>query len=124
MYKKTKRYDLGYYNFIGTWAWIIHRLSGLALIFYVSLHLWVINTLTQGPEKFNNIMNFLSSPLFKYLEIGLWGIILFHAFNGVRIIIIDFFKGSFYQKKIFFILITIAFLMWATGSYILISHIN
>lgn len=124
MYKRTGIYDLSYYNFVGSWAWILHRLSGLALVFYITLHIWVINTLTQGPEKFETIMNFLNSPLFKYLEVGLWGIILFHAFNGVRIIIVDFFKGSFAQKKVFFILILIAFFMWAIGSYIIVSHIN
>jgi succinate dehydrogenase / fumarate reductase cytochrome b subunit len=69
-------------------------------------------------------MNFLNSPLFKYLEVGLWGIILYHAFNGVRIIIVDFFKGSFVQKKIFFLLIAIALIMWAIGSYIILTHIN
>ena len=105
MYKKAKFYDLNYYKFIGTWAWILHRLSGLALIFYLCLHIWVINTLTKGPDKFNEIMRFLNSTPFKYLEVGLWGIILFHAFNGVRIIFVDFFKGSLYHKKLFFLLI-------------------
>jgi len=124
LYKRTRIYDLSYYNFVGSWAWILHRLSGLALVFYITLHIWVINTLTQGPEKFETIMTFLNSPLFKYLEVGLWGIILFHAFNGVRIIIVDFFKGSFAQKKVFFILILIAFIMWAIGSFIIISHID
>jgi len=124
LYKRTKLYDLSYYNFIGTWAWILHRLSGLALVFYITMHIWIINTLTQGPEKFNAVMVFLNSPFFKYLEVALWGVILFHAFNGVRILLIDFFKGSFRQKKIFIILIAIAFLLWAFGSYIIISHIQ
>ena len=80
LYKRTKFFDLNYYKFLGSWAWILHRLSGLALIFYLSLHIWVINTLTLGPEKFDQLMKFLNSPLFKLLEVGLWGIILFHAF--------------------------------------------
>ena len=123
MYKRTRGYDLSYYNFIGSWAWIIHRLSGLLLTFYLTLHLWVVNTLTQGPDTFNRVMNFLSSPLFKYLEVGLWAVILFHAFNGVRIIIVDFFKGSLLQKKLFFFLISLAFILWAAGSYLILSHI-
>ena len=94
MYKRTKVFDLNYYKFIGSWAWILHRLSGLALIFYLTLHIWVINTLTMGPEKFNSVTQFLSSPLFKLLEVGLWGVILYHAFNGIRVVIVDFFKGS------------------------------
>ncbi len=122
MYKRTKFFDLNYYKFVGSWAWMLHRLSGLLLIFYLSLHIWVINSLTIGPESFNKVMAFLGSPVFKLAEVGLWGVILFHAFNGVRIVIVDFFKGSLFQKKLFFILIAIAFVMWALGSYMILSH--
>lgn len=124
MYKRTKFFDLSYYKFIGSWAWIMHRLAGLALIFYLSLHLWVVNTLTLGPDKFNNVMNFLGSPLFKIVETLLWAVILFHAFNGIRIVIVDFFKGSLYHKKLFIALIAVAFVLWAAGSYLLLSHIK
>lgn len=124
MYKRTKIFDLNYYKFIGSWAWILHRLSGLALIFYLTLHIWVINTLTKGAEKFDSLTQFLSSPLFKLLEVGLWGVILYHAFNGIRVVIVDFFKGSLIHKKLFVALIAIAFVLWALGSYMLISHIQ
>lgn len=109
---------------MGSWAWILHRLSGLALIFYLCLHIWIINTLTIGEATFNEVMTFLGSPLFKILEVGLWGVILFHAFNGVRVVIVDFFKGSLYQKKLFFILIAIAFVLWAWGSFMILSHLQ
>jgi succinate dehydrogenase / fumarate reductase cytochrome b subunit len=102
----------------------LHRLSGLALIFYLTLHMWVVNTLTQGPEQFNTVMGFLSSPMFKLLEIGLWGVILFHAFNGARIVIVDFSKGSLFHKKLFYVFIAIAFILWAAGGYFLVSHIQ
>ncbi|NIM18382.1 MAG: succinate dehydrogenase, cytochrome b556 subunit [Candidatus Aminicenantes bacterium] len=124
MYKRTKFFDLDYYKFVGSWAWILHRLSGLGLIFYLTLHIWVINTLTLGEETFNEVTAFLNSPLFKLLEVGLWGIILFHAFNGVRIVIVDFFKGSLFHKKLFFVMIAVAFVLWAIGSYLLIAHIK
>lgn len=124
MYKRTKFFDPNYYKFVGSWAWILHRLSGLALIFYLCLHIWIINTLTIGEATFNEVMTFLGSPLFKILEVGLWGVILFHAFNGVRVVIVDFFKGSLYQKKLFFILIAIAFVMWAWGSFMILSHLQ
>jgi succinate dehydrogenase / fumarate reductase cytochrome b subunit len=124
LYKRTKFFDLDYYKFVGSWAWILHRLSGLGLIFYLTLHIWVINTLTLGEKAFNDVTAFLNSPLFKLLEVGLWGIILFHAFNGVRIVIVDFFKGSLFHKKLFFVMIAIAFVLWAIGSYMLIAHIK
>lgn len=124
MYKRTKFFDINYRKFVGFWAWILHRLSGLALIFYLTLHIWIINTLTQGPEQFNKVMTFLNSPLFKFLEVGLWGVILYHAFNGIRVVIVDFSKGSLFHKKLFYILIAIAFILWIAGSFVIVTHIH
>jgi len=124
LYTRKSFFDLNYYKFVGSWAWILHRLAGLGLIFYLTLHIWVINSLTLGEEKFNQVMRFLNSPVFKILEVGLWGIILFHAFNGVRIVIVDYYKGSLAHKKLFWVLIAIAFVLWGVGSILLISHIQ
>ena len=123
MVKKTPFFDMSYARFLGTWGWIFHRLSGLALIFYLTLHIWVINTLTKGPEAFDTIMATLGSPFFKILELGLWAIILFHAFNGIRIVAIDFFKGSLIHKKLFWVLTILAFILWVAGSLVIMSHI-
>jgi succinate dehydrogenase / fumarate reductase cytochrome b subunit len=68
-------------------------------------------------------MTFLNTPLFKLLEVGLWGVILFHAFNGVRIVIVDFFNGSLVHKKLFIIFIAAAFVLWALGSFMLLRHV-
>lgn len=124
MYTPKPIFDVGYHRFLGTWAWIMHRLSGLALIFYLCLHIWIIHTLTKGPDAFNGLMSFLGSPFFKYLEVGLWGVILFHAFNGIRVVTIDFWKGSLYHKKMFYFLISFGTILWIAGAYILISHIG
>ncbi len=124
MYKYPQKFDVGYHRFAGTWAWIFHRLSGLALVFYISLHIWVINTLTKGPEAYNELMDFLGSPLFKFLEVGLWGVILFHAFNGIRIVIIDFGRGgSERHKRLLTILSAMALALWAWGSWTLIAYV-
>lgn len=124
MYKQKKIYDFGYHRFWGTWAWILHRLAGLALIFYLCLHVWIINTLTKGEAAFNNLMNFLGSPLFKILEVGLWGVILFHAFNGIRVVAVDFFNGSSYHKKLLVVLVILAALLWIFGAVVLLGHLG
>jgi len=124
LYKRPKLYDLSYYKFVGSWAWILHRLSGLALIFYLTLHIWIINTVTKGEKAFDQLMDLLGSPLFKILEVGLWGVILFHAFNGIRVIIVDYYKGSLHHKKWFYGLIAAALVLWVIGSYLLLSHVQ
>jgi len=41
-------------------------------------------------------------------EIGLVGAILFHAFNGIRVTLIDFWsKGSKYQNQMFWVVLAI-----------------
>jgi len=104
-------------------AWLLHRLSGLALTFYLCLHIYVIHSLTYGPERFNAMMKFLGSPLFKALEIGLFGVILYHAFNGIRVIIIDFWGGSRIQKQLFYILMAVAALLFLAGAARMIGHL-
>ncbi|MFC1888371.1 succinate dehydrogenase, cytochrome b556 subunit [Thermodesulfobacteriota bacterium] len=86
-------------------AWLLHRLSGIALAFYLVLHIWVIHSLSLGSERFDQTMDFLGSPVFKLLEIGLLGTIVYHALNGIRVLIIDFGNGAQYHKQLFWILV-------------------
>ncbi len=70
-------------------AWILHRITGLLLIFYLFLHEWVIATL-QNPTSFTKAMAMLENPVFKLLEVGLWLVASYHAINGLRVILVNF----------------------------------
>ncbi|MBN1163059.1 MAG: succinate dehydrogenase, cytochrome b556 subunit [Candidatus Krumholzibacteriota bacterium] len=94
---------------MGTFAWILHRLSGLGLIFYLLLHIWVIGHLSGGEKSFDGIMEFFGSSLFQFLEVGLVGVILYHLFNGLRIVLID--AGILVEKqKMLYVLAVIIWL--------------
>lgn len=97
---------------LGTFAWILHRLSGLGLIFYLLLHIWVIGHLAGGEESFDSIMEFFNNPLFKFLEIGLIGVIFYHLFNGLRLTIIDLGWLVEKQKVLFVIFVVIWLISW------------
>lgn len=101
---------------VGTIAWLFHRISGLALIFYLSLHVWVVHYLAENPATFDNLMKFLASPIFKLAEVGLLAAILYHAFNGLRLMCVEFVWGNTNQKQLFwlsFITSTVATLIGA-----------
>ncbi len=106
----------------GMLAWIIFRLTGLALVVYLFMHIHVISNLSD-PSKFDQTMEFLGSPLFRFLEIGLLAAIIVHALNGIRILIVDFGKGALVQAKLFWILFVIGLVLLLAGSYPMISHI-
>lgn len=108
---------------LGMVAWMLHRLSGLALIVYLCMHIVVIHNLAYGPEHFDEVMSILGSPMFKVLEIGLFGVILYHAFNGLRVIIVDFWGGTKIHKKLFWIMMGIAAALFAMGAVSMAGHI-
>lgn len=109
---------------LGTLAWILHRLSGLALIFYLLLHVWVIHHLIKGEASFDGIMETFSSPLFKFLEIGLVGVILYHLFNGLRVTLIDMGVMVERQKVLFGIAVALWLVSWFVIGAIMFARIG
>ncbi len=89
-----------YYKHSGSWAWILHRITGLGLTAYIYVHIYALTSLTQGPKAFDDEMKLFSTPVFKVLEWLLFSLVLYHAFNGVRIVLVDWANGARYHKKI------------------------
>jgi len=108
---------------VGTIAWLFHRISGLVLIFYLSLHIWVVHYIAESPEKFDALMAFLAQPIFKLAEVGLMAAILYHSINGFRIVLVDYVWGNANQKVLFWISFGISTVLTLIGAYfLLISH--
>ena len=109
----------------GTLAFIFHRISGIALILYLPLHIWVTHFISSNPGRFDKTMAFLALPLFKFAEVALLGAILYHSLNGIRIILIDLdiIKSKVAQRAVFWILFIAMFpvLIWV-GYEFLLKH--
>lgn len=101
-------------------AWLLHRLSGLALAAYLPMHIWVNHHLSVGPEQYNRVMGFLATPWFRVLETGLWAVILYHTLNGLRVVWIDLGPGVRYQKVLFWAVMGLALVFWLLGSVALL----
>ena len=107
---------------LGTLAWILHRLTGLALIFYLVLHVFVIHHLIKGEEEFDGVMHFLSSPLFKFFEIGLIGVIFLHLWNGLRVTLIDMGVLVEKQKLLFGIAVVLWLVSWFAIAAVMVTR--
>ena len=108
---------------LGMWAFVLHRITGVALIFYMLLHIVVISTSLSGAAKFDNLLKILTSPMFLTLDLGLLAAILFHAFNGIRILFFDFGIGIRIQKQIFISLMALAAIIWFITLYLTMPFI-
>lgn len=89
--------------FSGMLAQVMQRITGLLLLVYLFLHVRTIYALKEGPAAFDHAVATFRGPLFKLLEIGLLGIVILHALNGVRITLIDLGAGQSRQRQLFWI---------------------
>lgn len=103
---------LVYRSGVGMWAFVLHRLTGLSLMFYLLMHIVVISTSLHGPNAFNRLLAVLTSPPFMVADLALLAAILFHGFNGLRIIFFDLGIGIRQQKFIFWLVMLIAAIGW------------
>lgn len=106
---------------LGTGAFLLHRLSGLGLILYLLLHIWVIHHLINGKESFDSTMQFFNNPLFKFLEIGLVGVILYHLWNGLRLTAIDLGIRVERQKGLFGAAVVLWLASWGVVAYAMLT---
>lgn len=101
----------------GQTAFGLHRISGIILISYLLLHIILHSTaLIFGNEAYNNLAKRMDNPLVHLLELFILVIASFHLLNGLRLILIDFFLLTRFQKELFFV---VKFATAFIGIYIL-----
>jgi succinate dehydrogenase / fumarate reductase cytochrome b subunit len=74
----------------GTLAWLLHRVTGVALAVYLVPHFISINAARGGPRALDAELAGFATPLFAVAEWLLIGAVAFHACNGLRIVAVDF----------------------------------
>jgi succinate dehydrogenase / fumarate reductase cytochrome b subunit len=102
---------------IGTFSWLLHRVSGVLLLIYLFAHLWVLGSAQMGAEAFDSRLRMVQSPIFHFLEIGLVFVIFYHMINGLSITVMDFFDLSRKHKA----LVTVSIAIFAILAIIALS---
>lgn len=103
------------YRSTGFISFFLRRLTGVALVIYLFLHIWVIGSATLGAEAFNERLNFFQQPLFKLAEIALLAAVVYHAFDGIRLIVVHYFNVTEYRKSMFYAAFVVAALLTIAG---------
>jgi succinate dehydrogenase / fumarate reductase cytochrome b subunit len=90
--RKTKSdYGTVYRGHEGQWSWLFHRVTGVAIILFLFAHIVDTAVVGWGPEAYNRVVSVYENPLIRVLELGLVAAVIYHALNGVKIMLIDFF---------------------------------
>ncbi len=107
--RETANVGAGLWKGLGMWAWILFRVSGLVLAAYLFVHIWVISQgRVGGAEQLDGFFEFFDKPFLVFLDSVLVAAVLFHALNGVRILLMDCGIGIKRHKAVFWICMLIA----------------
>jgi succinate dehydrogenase / fumarate reductase cytochrome b subunit len=85
----TIREVLRYKGREGQWLWVLHRISGLGILFYLIIHVYDMSLAYFNVPVHESMIALFKTPVFSVLELVLGALLIFHAVNGVRVALLD-----------------------------------
>ena len=79
-------------------AFLLHRLSGIALGLFLPAHFWVLSYALNSPETLDGFLHWAETPIVKVAEFGLVFLLAVHMFGGLRLMALEFLPWSSGQK--------------------------
>ena len=108
----------------GMWSWLLHRITGLGILLFLLVHIVDIALLNFGPDVYNEGIAFFGIGIIRVISLLLIGAVLYHSFNGVRIILIDFWpKAARYQRAMFVVVLAITIVSFLGMAWYVVAPI-
>ncbi|MBD0292172.1 MAG: succinate dehydrogenase, cytochrome b556 subunit [Jiangellaceae bacterium] len=86
----------------GMWSWVAHRITGVGIFFFLFAHVLDTALVRVSPEAYNAVIGTYKNPIVGVMEVGLVAAVVFHALNGLRVVLVDFwFQGPRYHRPMF-----------------------
>ena len=101
----------------GWWAWFLQRLTGVALVGYLFLHILVISTVQAGQDAFDSVLIVLQKPFFVVLDLFLIAAVVYPALNGVRVLLFDLGIGLKRQAGLFWVCMVLTTILTLVAGY-------
>ena len=107
----------------GMWSWVLHRITGVAVFLFLFVHVLDTALVRVDPVVYDAVIETYKTPIVNLMEVGLVGAVLFHALNGVRIVLIDFWsKGPRYQRVMLWVIVALWMIVMIPGTYYMMKH--
>lgn len=96
----------------GMWSWVGHRVTGVVIFLFLLVHVLDTALVRVSPGAYDAVIGTYKNPLMAVGELGLVAAIMFHAFNGLRLVLVDFWKsGPKYQRQMLWAVL----IVWAVA---------
>jgi succinate dehydrogenase / fumarate reductase, cytochrome b subunit len=75
---------------VGQYAFVMHRATGIGILFFLLIHIIDIMLIGLGRDVYNHAVEFYANPFIIPMEIMLVGAVIYHLLNGLRIVAVNF----------------------------------
>jgi fumarate reductase subunit D len=82
------------------WAFLVHRLSGLALALFLPAHFYFLGTALQGSARLQSLLDWTEQPLVLAAEYGLVTLLAAHLAGGLRLLALELLPWRDWQKTL------------------------
>ncbi|OLT47722.1 succinate dehydrogenase, cytochrome b556 subunit [Saccharomonospora sp. CUA-673] len=107
----------------GMWSWVAHRITGVLTFFFLFVHVLDTALVRVSPNAYDQVIATYKTPFVNLLEVGLVGAVLFHALNGLRVILVDFWeKGPKFQRPMLWTTLGIWVVVMIPGTYYMLER--
>lgn len=113
-----------YWGDVGQYAWVLHRASGVGVLFFLLVHIVDIALIGLGKDIYNETVSFYANPFLIPMEIALVGAVIYHSLNGIRVVLIDFWKSSGVrlERPIWYGVLALTVLLTIPSGIIILNH--
>ena len=102
----------------GMFTWVLHRVTGVLLFLFLFAHIVDTSLIVVSPGLYDGVVEVYHHPIIKLMEIGLVVAVLYHACNGIRVTLVDFWSKGARKNKTMMRVQRVVFLTLAAGAAI------
>lgn len=99
----------------GQWSYILNRISGLATLLFLTLHILDTATVYFFPNLYNHAIDLYRTTGFMIGEIALVAAVLYHGLTGYKIIVFDQRPERWTEsneRRAFWLVVSLSFVLW------------
>ncbi|MCP5366102.1 MAG: succinate dehydrogenase [Hyphomicrobiales bacterium] len=82
------------------WAYLVHRLTGLALVLFLPFHFLFLASGLEDAARLDGLLRWTENPLVKLAEGGLVVLLAAHLTGGLRLLAVEFLPWRDGQKTL------------------------
>jgi succinate dehydrogenase / fumarate reductase cytochrome b subunit len=106
------------------WAFYAHRVTGFAIFAFLMLHLLDVGLYAVSPARYDDMHEIYGSIVLRLFECGLLFAILFHTFNGLRLLGIDLGNlGLATSRRLLLVAVALTIVAGLAGSVVILKPV-